>query len=402
MATNTSQKQIRGYRWSKDQGRKSFFVSDGHLSFEVSRSGDKAPKIFKGRVVLHCERWYWIFCSITEQGSSASQRTAASHRNHFQTVRVRRTSSWCSICLYPGKNRRCSKIIENFKIGMSRHLDSSTRHQWPKSWSSMEDPVVLLERNLHSNPLAGLLWERQFENILLKPAWEKVSKCECLFVHRKKGYSYLCMWMTSNWLERNKISDVESTEERSWFGRTNIFPWSCILGVYLRTMWKKQTYCWGIQNQIWVTNFRRSNWKKSLWIWMCVPCYHRLCDKHVDECATRCCIWEQCSQLLCTSYGDLDLEIRILSANVTESAAWIEITRPWFLLQTYCERWKCVNRRLPCCRGMVWSHYRRHATVTWAVLEQSRIPSLSLAFLVGIPVVCLSPLHSVERIHICI
>ena len=26
---------------------------------------------------------------------------------------------------------------------------------------------------------------------------------------------------------------------------------------------------------------------------------------------------------------------------------------------------------------------------------------MSLAFLVGIPVVCLSPLHSVERIHIC-
>ena len=35
------------------------------------------------------------------------------------------------------------------------------------------------------------------------------------------------------------------------------------------------------------------------------------------------------------------------------------------------------------------------------MLQQSRIPSLSLAFLVGIPVVCLSPLHSVERIHIC-
>ena len=59
---------------------------------------------------------------------------------------------------------------------------------------------------------------------------------------------------------------------------------------------------------------------------MCVPWYHRLCDKHVDEGATRCCIREQCLQLLCTAYGDLDLEIRTLSANVTESAAWIERT----------------------------------------------------------------------------
>ena len=38
------------------------------------------------------------------------------------------------------------------------------RHKWPKSWSSMEDPVVLLERNLYGHPLAGLLLERQFEN----------------------------------------------------------------------------------------------------------------------------------------------------------------------------------------------------------------------------------------------
>ena len=73
------------------------------------------------------------------------------------------------------------------------------RHKWPKSLSSMEDPVVLLERNLYGHPLAGLLWVRQFEKILLKYGWEKVSNWECLFVHReKKGYSYLCMWMTSN------------------------------------------------------------------------------------------------------------------------------------------------------------------------------------------------------------
>ena len=53
-------------------------------------------------------------------------------------------------------------------------------------------------------------------------------------------------------------------------------------------------------------------------------------------------------------YGDLDLEfLATLSANVTESAAWIEVTRPWFLLQVYCEHWKCVNRRLLCCRDVI-------------------------------------------------
>ena len=97
-----------------------------------------------------------------------------------------------SIALCPGKNGRCSQIFENSKIGVSRHLDSSTTTQW----SSMEDAVVPFERNLYGHPLAGLLWERQFEKVLLKHGWEKIPNWECLFVLREKDYSYLCMWMT--------------------------------------------------------------------------------------------------------------------------------------------------------------------------------------------------------------
>ena len=49
------------------------------------------------------------------------------------------------------------------------------KHKWPKSWSSTEDAVFPLERNLYGHPLAGLLWKRQLEKILLKYGWEKVS-----------------------------------------------------------------------------------------------------------------------------------------------------------------------------------------------------------------------------------
>ena len=38
----------------------------------------------------------------------------------------------------------------------------------------------------HGHPLAGLLWERQFEEILSHLGWEKVRYWECLFVHRKQ------------------------------------------------------------------------------------------------------------------------------------------------------------------------------------------------------------------------
>ena len=67
------------------------------------------------------------------------------------------------------------------------------RHKWPKSWSSMEDPVVPLERNLYGHPLAGVLWERQFEKVLLEHGWEKVSNWECLFVHRQKRIILICV-----------------------------------------------------------------------------------------------------------------------------------------------------------------------------------------------------------------
>ena len=40
----------------------------------------------------------------------------------------------------------------------------------------MHNPVVPLERNLYGHPLAELLWERQFENVLLKHGWGDNSK----------------------------------------------------------------------------------------------------------------------------------------------------------------------------------------------------------------------------------
>ena len=45
----------------------------------------------------------------------------------FTDARVRRTSSSCSICLYPCKNERCTITVENSEVRMSRYLDASTK-----------------------------------------------------------------------------------------------------------------------------------------------------------------------------------------------------------------------------------------------------------------------------------
>ncbi len=120
-----------------------------------------------------------------------------SHGYHLQIVRLRWISSRRSISLYRGKNLRCSQIIEKFKIGVSRHLDSSTTTRRPKSWSSMEDPVVPLERNLYGHPF----WQDYYgKGNLRKSYWNttgrkfQIGNVSLYIV--KKDYSYLCMWMT--------------------------------------------------------------------------------------------------------------------------------------------------------------------------------------------------------------
>ena len=82
---------------------------------------------FQGRVVLRGDTVkdnsgsYAVF---TEQWSSASQMTAAKVMDI-----ISRLPGCDGQAAHPSKNGRCSQIIENSKIGVSRHLDSSTTTQ---------------------------------------------------------------------------------------------------------------------------------------------------------------------------------------------------------------------------------------------------------------------------------
>ena len=80
-----------------------------------------------------------------------------------------------------------------------------SRHKRPKSWESIEDPVVLLERNSYGHPLAGPLWERQFEEVLLEFLDGKQCRIGnvCLFIENT-DYSYRCTWMTQKMIEESR------------------------------------------------------------------------------------------------------------------------------------------------------------------------------------------------------
>ena len=64
-----------------------------------------------------------------------------------------------------------------FKIPKSEFPDCWIRlpkHKMAKIMVQYGRPSRLLERNLYGHPLAGLFWERQFEEVLLEHVWEKV------------------------------------------------------------------------------------------------------------------------------------------------------------------------------------------------------------------------------------
>ena len=133
---------------------------------------------YKGRVVLRGDivkddsGSYAVF---TEQGSSASPMTAAKVMDIISRLPGRAGQAADAVPAYTQEKMEDARKL--LKIPKSECPDiwiRLPRHKWPKSWSSMEDPVVPLERKLYGHPLAGLLWKRQFEKILLQHGWEKI------------------------------------------------------------------------------------------------------------------------------------------------------------------------------------------------------------------------------------
>ena len=144
---------------------------------------------YKGRVALRADivkddsGSYAVF---VEPGSSASLMTAA------QVMDIISRLPGCAgqADAVPSKTQvKMEDAPTLMKIPKSECPDiwiCLPKHKWPKSWSSMEDPVVPLERNLYGHPLAGLLSKRQFETVPLEHGGEKVPNWECLFVNREE------------------------------------------------------------------------------------------------------------------------------------------------------------------------------------------------------------------------
>ena len=112
--------------------------------------------VLRGDIVKDDSGSYAVF---TEQGSSASQMTAAKIMDIISRLpgcdgQAAAVSAYTQV-----KMEDAHKLLKIPKSECPDIWIRLPRHKWPKSWSSMEDPVVPLEKNLYGHPLAGLLWE---------------------------------------------------------------------------------------------------------------------------------------------------------------------------------------------------------------------------------------------------
>ena len=99
------------------------------------------------------------YAVFTEQGSSASPMTAAEVMD--VVARLPGCAGQAADAVSVDTQVKMEDAPSLLKIPKSECPDVGIRpprHKWPKSWSSMEDPVVLLEGNLYGHPFARLLW----------------------------------------------------------------------------------------------------------------------------------------------------------------------------------------------------------------------------------------------------
>ena len=180
----------------------------------------KHPK-YKGRVVLRGDNvkdnsGSYVVC--TEQGSSASQMTAAKVMDIVSRPPRCEGQAADAVSLYIEVKMEDAPSFQSEGVQIFGFVYRNTK--WPKSWSSMEDPVVPLERNLYGHPLASFLWERPFEEVLVGTWMGKSTELGMSVYSTKTRIFIRIRGHKHGWKKAECGSHVEEIDETRWFWRT--------------------------------------------------------------------------------------------------------------------------------------------------------------------------------------
>ena len=227
---------------ARNKGRKVHFASLMDLCILKNSELELQFQKYKGRVVLRGDIVRddsGSYAVLTEQGSSASQMTAAK----FMDI----------ISRLPGCAGQAADAVSAYtQVKMD---DAPTLLKIPKS----ECPDIWMRLPKHKMAQIMVQYRRPSRSSWAKSVrsfsgrttvgttmWEssigtrlgKVSLWECLFVHRARGLllSVHVDVIKTGWKEAELESNTESTDERHWFGRTNIVPWQRVFGLHSMRM----------------------------------------------------------------------------------------------------------------------------------------------------------------------
>ena len=126
------------------------------LNWRQSTKNTKVEFVLLGDIVKDDSGSYAVF---TEQGSSASQMTAAKIMGIISRLPGCDGQAADAVSVYTQVKMEDAHKLLIPKLQCPDIRIRLPRHKRPKSRSSMEDPVVFLERNLYGYLLEGLLCE---------------------------------------------------------------------------------------------------------------------------------------------------------------------------------------------------------------------------------------------------
>ena len=127
------------------------------------------------------------------------------------------------------------------------------RHEWSISWSIMEGSRSSWTLSVRSP---------SDRTIMVKTIRKSSIGIWCLSVNGKKTILVCaCGGHKTGWKETEHRSNVESTDETSRFGRTDIIPWPRVLGVHSTRMRNKHMYCRQTTKYVGIQDLPRSNRK---------------------------------------------------------------------------------------------------------------------------------------------
>ena len=102
-------------------------------------------------------------------------------------------------------HRRYKKKIQSQNVQISGYVYQNTNG--PNYGPVWKIQLFLLSEICTRILLAGQMWERQFEKVLLEQGWEKVPNWECLVVNQEKGTILVCMWTIQVFVKTLFVSD---------------------------------------------------------------------------------------------------------------------------------------------------------------------------------------------------